>query len=126
MGSKTLDGVVSVRIRNETRQTELGTHVDVARSFWKRGCGLMFRAKLDDGSGLVIDPCSSIHTMWMRFPIDVLYIDNDGTIARADRAMKPWRFGPLFVRGKYVIELPPGTIEATGTERGDRITLIAA
>ena len=86
----------------------------------------MFRPKLDDGSGLVIDPCSSIHTMWMRFPIDVLYVNNDDTIARADRAMKPWRFGPLFVRGKYVIELPPGTIEATGTERGDRVELIAS
>ena len=85
----------------------------------------MFRANLPGGTGLVIDPCSSIHTMWMRFAIDVLYVDDDGHITRADRGMKPWRFGPLFARGKYVIELPPGNIEATGTECGDRITLTA-
>ena len=112
-----------VRVINETRQTELGENVEVARSFWKRGIGLMFRSKLPDGTGLVIDPCASIHTMWMRFPIDVLYVDKDGTINRADEAMKPWRFGPLFVHGKYVIELPPGTIRSTGTEQGDRIQL---
>jgi len=110
-----------VRIVNESKQTELGDQVEMARSFWKRGIGLMFRSGLASGAGLVIDPCSSIHTMWMRFPIDVLYVDKDGTINRADEAMKPWRFGPLFVHGKYVIELPPGTIRTTRTEQGDRI-----
>ncbi len=98
----------------------------MARSFWKRGIGLMLRSGLSKGTGLVIDPCSSIHTMWMRFPIDVLYVDQDGTIKRVDEGMKPWRFGPLFVRGKYVIELPPGTIRSTGTEQGDQIQLQSA
>ncbi len=125
MASRELDGVGVVSIRNETRQTQLGHRVDVARSFWHRGRGLMFRADLPSGSGLVIDPCSSIHTMWMRFAIDVLYVDGHGQITRADREMKPWRFGPLYVKGKYVIELPPGTIAASGTERGDRVTLTA-
>lgn len=112
-----------VEIINETKGTELGERVTVARSFWHRGKGLMFRSGLEDGTGLVIDPCSSIHTMWMRFPIDVLYVEADGSVTRADRAMKPWRFGPLFVHGRYVIELPPGTIEHSGTEPGDRISL---
>ncbi len=118
-----LKGISVVRIVNETKQTELGERVEVARSFWKRGIGLMLRSGLSTGTGLVIDPCSSIHTMWMRFPIDVLYVDKDGTIKRVDEAMKPWRFGPLFVRGKYVIELPPGTIRSTETEQGDQIQL---
>ncbi len=83
----------------------------------------MFRSGLDDGSGLVIDPCSSIHTMWMRFPIDVLYVDAEGTVTRADSEMKPWRIGPLRVHGRYVIELPPGTIASSQTERGDRVLL---
>ena len=84
----------------------------------------MFRSNLPAGTGLVIDPCSSIHTFWMRFPIDVLYVDRDGTVLRADHAMKPWRFGPLIVRnGRYVIELPAGTIEKTQTVKGDRVLL---
>jgi len=84
----------------------------------------MFRSNLPTGTGLVIDPCSSIHTFWMRFPIDVLYVDREGMVLRADRAMRPWRFGPLFVRhGRYVIELPAGTIEQSQTTQGDRVLL---
>jgi len=112
------------QVINESRQSQLGQHVAIARSFWRRGKGLMFRSELPVGTGLVIDPCSSIHTFWMRFPIDVLYLDKDGTVLRADRAMKPWRIGPLYVRhGRFVIELPAGTIERTGTQRGDRLRL---
>lgn len=114
------------RVINESRQSELGQRVAVARSFWRRGVGLMFRSALPVGTGLVIDPCSSIHTFWMRFPIDVLYVDKDCTVLRADRAMKPWRIGPLIVRhGRLVIELPAGTIERTGTEPGDHLRLEA-
>lgn len=115
------------QVINENRQSQLGQQVAMARSFWRRGKGLMFRAELPAGTGLVIDPCSSIHTFWMRFPIDVLYVDKNGTVLRADRAMKPWRLGPLFVRhGHLVIELPAGTIERTGTEQGDQLRLDAA
>lgn len=114
------------QVINENRQSELGQRVAIARSFWRRGKGLMFRSELPAGTGLVIDPCSSIHTFWMRFPIDVLYVAKDGTVLRADCAMKPWRIGPLFVRhGRYVIELPAGTIEQTGTQRGDHLRLDA-
>ena len=84
----------------------------------------MFRSSLKADTGLVIDPCSSIHTFWMRFPIDVLYVDREGIVLRADREMKPWRFGPLFVRnGRYVIELPSGTIDRSGTSVGDRVLI---
>jgi uncharacterized membrane protein (UPF0127 family) len=79
----------------------------------------MFRGTLDPGEGLLIDPCSSIHTMWMRFPIDVLYVDGDGRVVRADSGMRPWRIGPVFTGGRYVVELPPGTIRASRTEVGD-------
>jgi uncharacterized membrane protein (UPF0127 family) len=112
------------RVINESRQSDLGQRVTVARSFWRRGKGLMFRSDLAAGTGLVIDPCSSIHTFWMRIPIDVLYVDKDGTVLRADQAMKPWRIGPLIVHhGRLVIELPAGTIEQTQTERGDHLRL---
>jgi uncharacterized membrane protein (UPF0127 family) len=112
------------RVYNESRQTDLGQQVTIARSFWRRGKGLMFRSELAPGTGLVIDPCSSIHTFWMRIPIDVIYVDKNGIVLRADRAMKPWRIGPLFVRhGRLVIELPAGTIERTQTEHGDHLRL---
>lgn len=84
----------------------------------------MFVSGLDAGAGLIIDPCTSIHTFWMRFPIDVLYMDRDNQVIRADEAVKPWRIGPVFTGSKWVIELPPGTIVSTGTQPGDIIELI--
>jgi uncharacterized protein len=108
-------------VHNVSKSTVLGDRIREARSFLARGRGLMFASGLNSGEGLLIDPCSSIHTFWMRFPIDVLYVDRDGTILRADRAMKPWRIGPIFTGSKWVVELPGGTIDATGTQAGDKL-----
>jgi uncharacterized protein len=116
--------MAGVTVHNTTRDRLIGEHVEEARSFWARGRGLMFASELPPGHGLIIDPCSSIHTFWMRFPLDVLYMDRSGTVIRADREMKPWRVGPVFTGSKWVIELPPGTIEASGTEPGDKIAII--
>lgn len=112
-----------VTVHNRTRESVLGHHVREARSFLARGRGLMMVASLDDGEGLLIDPCSSIHTFFMRIPIDVLYVDRSGRILRADRAMKPWRIGPVFTGARWVVELPAGTIDATGTQSGDTIEI---
>ncbi|HET7034789.1 MAG TPA: DUF192 domain-containing protein [Thermomicrobiaceae bacterium] len=118
-------GARTVRVINETRGSELGDRVAVARSFLSRGRGLMFRRFLAPGSGLVIEPCSSIHTMWMRFPIDVLYMSREHEVLRADSAMAPWRIGPLRPHSRYVVELPAGVIRASGTQAGDRLRLVA-
>lgn len=111
-----------VRVRNSTKGTVVGENVRVARRMWERGRGLMWHPSLPAGTGLLIDPCSSIHTMWMRFPIDVLYVDRDDVVVRADAAMPPWRIGPLFTGARYVVEVPAGTIERSGTAVGDRLT----
>lgn len=112
-----------VTVRNLTRDAVLGRRIREARSFLSRGRGLMFVSGLDEGEGLLIDPCSSIHTFFMRFPIDVVYVDRSGTIVRADGAMKPWRIGPVFTGSRWVVELPPGTIDATGTRKGDKVDI---
>lgn len=110
-----------VRVINPAREAVVGERVSVAQSMWARGRGLMWRAALEPGTGLLIDPCSSIHSMWMRFPIDVLYMSADDTVLRVAEAMPPWRIGPLLTGSRYVIELPVGTIAGTGTQPGDRL-----
>jgi uncharacterized membrane protein (UPF0127 family) len=116
-------GPRTVRLVNESRGSELGKRVEVADNFWTRFRGLMLRGGLEPDGGLVIEPCSSIHTMWMRFPIDVLYMDKEHRVVRADAAMPPWRIGPLRPGSHYVIELPAGTIAASGTQPGDTLRL---
>jgi uncharacterized membrane protein (UPF0127 family) len=84
----------------------------------------MFVSDLPEGTGLVIDPCSSIHMFWMRIPLDVLYVSRDDVVVRVQRGIKPWRIGPLRTSGaRYVIELPVGTIDRSRTMVGDHLTL---
>lgn len=112
-------------VRNETRATIVATDLAEARSFLSRGRGLMGRREFPTGSALLIDPCSSIHMFFMRFPIDVLYMDRSDRVVRVQKAIKPWRIGPLFTRGaKYVIELPTGSIEQSSTQVGDQLVYL--
>ena len=78
------------------------------------------------GQALVIDPCTSIHMFFMRFPIDVLYLDRDHRVVRAQQGIRPWRIGPLYTKGaRFVIELPAGTIKRSGTVAGDHLMIEA-
>jgi uncharacterized membrane protein (UPF0127 family) len=115
-----------VTVENSTRRTVLGRSIREAKSFLSRGRGLMLSEKLCRDEGLLIEPCSSIHTWFMRFPIDVLYVDRDDVVLRADPEMKPWRFGPVFTGAHWVLELPPGAIRDSETEPGDRLLIHAA
>lgn len=111
---------------NESRRSVVAKRVDTANSVWSRFRGLMLRAEDDfvAGDALIIDPCSSIHMFFMRFPIDVLYVNREGEIVRIQESIKPWRIGPLYTRGaRYVVELPAGTVRASGTRVGDRLRL---
>jgi hypothetical protein len=114
-----------VGVRNVTRGTTVANDVRVARSFLARGRGLMFASGLPADSGLLIDPCGSIHMFFMRFALDVLYVDREDRIVRAQRGIQPWRLGPIHTRGaKYVIELPVGTIDRSGSDVGDQLHIV--
>lgn len=79
----------------------------------------MGRASLPPGSGLIIKPCNSVVCFFMRFPIDVLFLDADGKVLHAIPRMLPWRTSRIVRGGKVVVELPSGTMEETGTAIGD-------
>jgi uncharacterized protein len=87
----------------------------------------MFARELADDAGLLIDPCSSIHMFFMRFPLDVIYLNKDDQVVRVQQGIRPWRIGPLHTRGaRYVIELPVGVIERSGTSVGDQLSFHTA
>ena len=115
----------AIRIVNQTRGQILAKRGELARSFWARGRGLMGRAALPDSYALVIYPEWSIHTFFMRVPIDVLFVDRRDQVIGLRAAMPPWRpyAGVAPTRGRYVIELPAGVLDATGTQLGDQLTL---
>jgi uncharacterized membrane protein (UPF0127 family) len=110
-------------IENTTRGARLAQQAEVARGPLRRGLGLMGRRGWAVSDGLVLERCGSIHTFFMRMPIDVVYLDRDGTVLRADGAMAPWRIGPIVRRARTVLELPAGTITRTGTQPGDAVVV---
>jgi uncharacterized protein len=101
----------SIRIQNLTRRTTVVSAGRVADRFWPRLIGLMLARPLPPGAGLMIVPCSSIHTQFMRFPIDVLYVNNEDVIVGIDRNLRPWRIGRFYKKVHYVVELPAGGAE---------------
>ena len=85
--------------------------VEVARGWWGRARGLLGRSSLPAGHGLLLAPCSAIHTLGMRFALDVVFLDAQGRVVRLHRQVKPNR---LLVRGgrgaTAALELPAGTV----------------
>jgi hypothetical protein len=90
----------------------------VARSFLARGVGLLGKSGLPVGSGLCIDPCDAIHTFFMRFPIDVIFIDRDWRVTRVVRNLGPWRMVSGGGRTRSTIEVASGWLSVAGLEPG--------
>jgi uncharacterized membrane protein (UPF0127 family) len=107
-----------LQVKNPARATVLATRLEVADSGPKRNKGLLGRDGIVPGEGLWIVPCESVHTFFMRFPIDLVYLDRKNTIRKVRSAVGPWRLSACF-SAHSVIELPAGTIRNTLTECGD-------
>jgi len=116
---------------NQTRGTTLADRLEVAESLWARFCGLMGRASLANGDGLFLPGSNGIHMMFMRFPIDAVFVGRpaaDGLrpVLAVREALPAWRgVVPLVRHADGVLELPDGTIAATGTIVGDQIEVRA-
>jgi uncharacterized membrane protein (UPF0127 family) len=110
-----------VRITNATRGTELARDARTARSLLSRAVGLLGRASLPPGEALVLERTGSVHTAFMRFAIDVLYVDRAGSVVKAVAALRPFRVSGVLKTGCTVIELPSGTIGRTATAPGDQL-----
>jgi uncharacterized protein len=103
-----------VHIRNLTTGADLATDAAEARTYWSRFAGLMLRANLAPGHALILHPSTSIHMMFMRFPIDAVFYDADLRVTRVATRLRPWLGLASGGRGaKGVIELPAGAAQDT-------------
>jgi uncharacterized membrane protein (UPF0127 family) len=109
------------RVTNLTRNTLLADRAARADTFVSRFRGLMGRPELPLGDGLQIDPCTSIHTFFMKIPIDALFLDRSLQVVDVCHAMPPWRMSRVYFGAQSVLELPAGTAAASGTQVGDRL-----
>ncbi len=100
----------------------LTTRCDVANNFLTRGFGLIPRARLDEGEGLLITKTGSITMFFMRFAIDALFLDRSLRVLRGASDLRPWLPAIVAPPGTdSVLELPAGTAARTSTQAGDEL-----
>ena len=88
----------------------LAQHVEKADTFLTRLWGLMGRKELVDQAALLLDPCPQIHTCFMRFNIDVLFLDGQDRVVAVVENMKPWRMSKFYALARRTLELPGGSL----------------
>lgn len=109
-----------LRIWNRTRDQKLTESADVADTSAKRRTGLLSHTQLGPGEGLWIVPCEGVHTIGMKFAIDVLFLSRKRKVMKIRHSMGKWRFS-LSLFAHSVLELPAGLAKETGTEVGDQL-----
>lgn len=110
-------------VRNVTRQSILATALEIAGTAAARQKGLLGRDSLAPGEGLWIVPCESVHTFFMRFPIDLVYIDRKNRVRKVRHSVGAWRLSACLT-AHSILELPAGTVLATSTQNGDLLEFI--
>lgn len=100
----------------------MADRADIADTSKKRRTGLLKHSGLDQGEGLWLVPCEAVHTIGMKFPIDILFLDKKRRVLKVRSEVGRWRItGSLMAHS--VLELPAGTAVATGTQVGDQLDL---
>ncbi|CEP66282.1 Protein of unknown function DUF192 [Moorella glycerini] len=113
--------MIKIIIFNVTKQVVLAKEVRVARTFYERLLGWMGRPAVGEEEALVLLPCQAIHTCFLKFPLDVLFVAADGQVLFTLANLHPFRFSPLIRRSRLVVELPAGRLKQTNTRTGDRL-----
>ncbi len=112
-----------MKVTNSDKRVILADKVSIADNFFKRLIGLIGTHSPEKNSALLIKPCSSIHTCFMKFSIDVIFIDDNGRVLKILHSIKPYHFC-FPVRGSSAaLELPAGTCRNTDTVEGDKIKI---
>jgi uncharacterized protein len=112
-----------VTLVNERTHTPLATSVELANTRRARRRGLLGRDAINVDEAMFISPCVAVHTAFMRFAIDVVFVDRDGRAVQIVQDMQPWRMAAS-LKGCAVIELAAGRVKACGVQVGDRLSLI--
>ncbi|MBS1152366.1 MAG: hypothetical protein H6Q89_4064 [Myxococcaceae bacterium] len=116
---------MAIKVLNQTRDKVLASQGKVAASFAARFVGLMGKKDLPFGAALHITPCNSIHTFFMKIPIDAVFLDKQLKVVKVCTAMAPWRISSIYWGAHSVLELPSGTSLASGTVEGDQLVFEA-
>ena len=115
-------GGLKLRVRNLTKNTMLADRADIADTSAKRNRGLLKHNGLAEGEGLWIVPCEGVHSFFMKFAIDVVFLNKKRQVTKLRPNMVKSRIA-LSLRAHSTLELPVGMIEKSRTAVGDQLEL---
>lgn len=114
-----------VALMNERTHQQVAKSVEIAATRASRRRGLLGRHRLADASAMLLAPCAAVHTVGMRFAIDVVFVDRQGYALKVVRDLRPWRIA-LAAGARAVIEMPAGSLRWGDVLPGDRLYLTPA
>ncbi len=112
-----------MKIAVSGKDTIVASDCRIADNFFTRFRGLMGKKSLEQGSGLLITPCNSIHMFFMKFPIDAVFIDRGNNVLYIAEAIRPWKVSKIISGAHSVLELPAGTAKLAGVKIGDNLEM---
>jgi uncharacterized membrane protein (UPF0127 family) len=112
------------KIINKTKGTVIVSKATVVKGFFQRALGLMFRKSMDSEEALIFYSAESIHMFFMKFPIDVVFLDKNMRIIKICAALKPWRMAAC-LSSRITIELAADKARETNTDVGDVIEFVS-
>ena len=110
-----------LHVENVTRGESLGDRIRWANTRWLRLRGMLGRPEPGPGEGLLIEPSRGVHMFWMKYPLDIVFLDPDGTVVALYPELRPWARSRVHREARYALELRAGTIEAKGIQEGDQL-----
>jgi uncharacterized membrane protein (UPF0127 family) len=110
---------------NKTQNRQILSQLDIATKFVDRGVGLLKYKKLEPSQGLWIHSCNSIHTLFMKFTIDCIFVDKNLVVRALHQKVKPWRMIIPQFGSSSVFELPEGAIEQNKLMKGDQLHVVS-
>lgn len=113
-----------VKVINKRNNECFGANVQIADTFFSRMKGLLGRCELKEQEGIIITHCNSIHMFFMKFAIDVLFLDKDKRVVGMCHSIKPNRLSPIFFKAKMALELPAGTIAKNKIFQKDQLDFV--
>ncbi len=109
---------------NKTKNLKISQEIFEARTFYSRLKGLLGKKNLEPGKSLWIDSCTSIHTFFMKFTIDAIFVDKKMVVRKCVSDLKPWRMTLPAFGAHSVFELPAGTVKDSKTQVGDQLDVV--
>lgn len=112
-----------MRLFNQTKNIILAEEIFLAHTFFSRSRGLLNKRNFPSGQGIILAPCKAVHTFFMRFPIDLIFVDKNYKVLKLLANIKPNRLTGICWSACKVVELPAGTLKLTHTQVFDQLLL---